>query len=280
MTLLISWIGVDQRKESSIYIASESRISWNSIENKFTEKYDYTQKIFSCRNHPIIIGFCGEVIFPLITISQIAQLIDQGLFYNNSFDSAKKRYNLFFEFLSEKRLLFPSKTKFSGSFQILFVTRDQDKMNSRFFIRLIEYSEHEGIGKWHVDEPTYNDHSEKLFTLGSGKDEFLINYEKYKNSKIRNTTRSIFQCFCDTLENIQDPACGGPPQLADLYRIQNGRNFGIIHKENRYFLGAQIDRLNEFSEIEWRNDLFERVDPQTKEILSGAQKQPNPLKSN
>lgn len=279
MTLLVSWMGVDQRKASSIYIASESRISWNESDGNRIEKYDYAQKVFSCQNHPVIIGFCGEVIFPLITINQIVQLIDGGLFYDSQIDSAKRRFNIFFEYLTGSRLLFPTGTRYSGSFQILFASRDRDKMESNFFIRLIQFSEDDGKPKWNVTEPVYQEYSEKLFILGTGRSEFLGNYEKYKSSTIQKTSRSIFQCFCDTLENINDPACGGAPQLAGLYRIENGKNFGILYKDELYYLGNKIESLNDFSKIEWRNELFERIDSKTKEILLGAQKQPNPIKN-
>lgn len=41
MTLLASWIAVDSRKPSSIYILSDSRISWGSA-----AKFDFGKKVF------------------------------------------------------------------------------------------------------------------------------------------------------------------------------------------------------------------------------------------
>ncbi|MEP2508894.1 MAG: hypothetical protein ABJH72_06030 [Reichenbachiella sp.] len=63
MTLIISWIGVDDKKDgkeiSSIYIASDSRYTWGKA-----KRYDYGLKVFGSSKHPEIFGFCGDVLFP------------------------------------------------------------------------------------------------------------------------------------------------------------------------------------------------------------------------
>lgn len=50
MTLLSSWLGVDSRHPSSIYILSDSRISWGD-----KTKFDYGKKVFGCKNSPDIL---------------------------------------------------------------------------------------------------------------------------------------------------------------------------------------------------------------------------------
>lgn len=293
MTLIVSWIGVDQRGESSIYFASDSRISWNGKKENELEKFDFAQKIFASQKHPVIIGFCGEVIFPLIAINQIIQLIDQGLLYNNTIDSAEKRFDIFYQYLMTSRSLFPAETKYSGSFQILFASRNGHGMEAKFYIKLIEFNERQGTGRWNVDpsSPVYLEHpdknkiSGKRFVIGSGSKEFLKNYElydQYEQTQFsygrKRTSRGIFQCFCDTLQNIQNLECGGPPQITGLYRVGNAQNIGIIYQNERYYLGAKIEDLNDLKAIDWRNELFEIVDPRTKELSIGAKKRHNPKK--
>lgn len=86
-------------------------------------------------------------------------------------------------------------------------------------------------------------------------------------------------CFTDTLANIQDRYCGGSPQLVGLIRkpLTYGISFGIISEKRRYYLGMQIPNNACFTNVEWRNNLFEICDGGTKNIKEGAAHQPNPL---
>ena len=56
MTLLISWIGVDDKKEgksvASLYVASDSRYNWGN-----SDVYDYGIKVFGSSRYPEIFGY-------------------------------------------------------------------------------------------------------------------------------------------------------------------------------------------------------------------------------
>jgi hypothetical protein len=67
MTLLVSWIGVDPHGTSSAYIAADSRVSWGDVAN-----FDHGRKVFAFRHSPDILGYCGDVLFPTMVLSQIA----------------------------------------------------------------------------------------------------------------------------------------------------------------------------------------------------------------
>lgn len=85
MTLLVSWVGVDPRGPASAYIATDSRISW-SEENVF----DYGRKVFALDNHPDIFGYVGDVLFPSIVLTQIAEMADTGLLFRDGFTCKEK----------------------------------------------------------------------------------------------------------------------------------------------------------------------------------------------
>ena len=59
MTSLLAWVGVDSRHLSSIYLASDSRISWGDVAN-----WDFGRKLFASTKYPEIIGYVGDVLFP------------------------------------------------------------------------------------------------------------------------------------------------------------------------------------------------------------------------
>jgi hypothetical protein len=131
--------------------------------------------------------------------------------------------------------------------------------------------------KWAANALEFADFSDKLFVLGSGAAEFELKYKKYWESENKKTSRALFHCFNDSLQNIQDICCGGAPQLVGLYCIGNARHYGIIYKGKRYFQGLHVDNIKNYANIEWRNELFEICDGSTMKMKTGAQRQPNPL---
>ena len=75
--------------------------------------------------------------------------------------------------------------------------------------------------------------------------------------------------------------------MVGLYRVadsapkekRNGMDFGIIIDQKRYFLGAEVDNLQEYDIIRWYNPLFEICDGNTLCRKVDAMPQPNPLLS-
>ncbi|WP_353100852.1 hypothetical protein [Myroides odoratus] len=269
MTLLASWLGVDSRKPSSIYIMSDSRISWST-----KAKFDYGKKVFGCKNSPDIFGYCGDVLFPSIVLNQIVEIADQGLLFKDDWNCEQKSQAII-EKLIQSFKNYPSEVAgiTSDSIQIIHCSRDKD---NNFYAEKINWNK--SSNKWTVETEEFKDHSDKLFIAGSGKKEFLEKYKKYWVSSNKKTSRALFHCFTDTLSDIKDKFCGGAPQLVGLYRKDNAISFGIIYNKKRYFQGVQVDNLSNFEKIEWRNELFEVCDGQTMKIKDKAQKQPNVLK--
>jgi len=267
MTLLLSWLGVDSRGPASIYIASDSRISWGG-----TNRWDYGRKVFGFKEHSDILGYCGDVLFPSQVLSQIIDLGDHGLLFESNAPCKEK-----FESIKEKIVQifnsYPSdqQTVIGDYLGILHASRDIKK---QFFCHLIEWTRGKG---WSGRETKFKDPSDKLIVLGSGSNEFLKKFQRYWESENKKTSRAVFHCLCDTLFNVADQYCGGAPQLVGLYRIGNAKNFGIIRSERRYLLGVDVTNLKNLNHVEWRNELFERCDGYSMKRLKGAQPQPNPL---
>lgn len=269
MTLIIAWIAVDSRGPSSLYMMSESRISW-SHSNKVIDYWDHGKKVFALKNSPDLIGYCGDVHFPLQVINHIVELAENNILFNSS-DLADKKFERIKYKTQELLDLYPE-VALSQPFSILYSTRVNKK---EFICYLLSWERNKG---WFYQKISTVEYSSNVFAFGSGAKEFNEKYIEYQKSSIKRTSRAIYQCFCDTLRSIKDKACGGAPQLVGLYRIKNGINFGIIHNNKRYLSGINVDNLKNFDQIEWRNELFERVDGIDKKILPSAQKQPNPFR--
>lgn len=263
MTLIVSWIGVDSRGPASLYMMSDSRISWGK------DSWDFGKKVFAFKNSSDIIGYCGDVHFPLQVISHVVNLADNGVIFDNA-DSSKKKFERIKYKIKELLESYPKKYM-KESFSILYGTRVSKK---EFTCYQLSWSK---LKEWSDSKISYSEYSNTVYVLGSGTKEFNSKYELYQKSEIQRTSRAIYQCFCDTLDNIKDPLCGGAPQLVGLYRIRNGIDYGIMYQNERYLSGVKVDNLGNFERLEWRNELFERFDGKTKKIIKGAQKQPNPF---
>lgn len=272
MTLLVSWIGADTHGTASAYIAADSRISWGNAAN-----FDYGRKVFALQHSPDILGYCGDVLFPTMVLSQVSEMADRGLLFPPK-PSCKERYELIKETIVHQFHKYPMMVKgiVADVFQIIHISRDMDD-NLKFECRLIEWSRSKG---WSGKEIAMPSHSDILFVLGSGAKEFNNNLNRYNEAPDRGTSRSVFHCFCDTLFNVKDIGCGGAPQLVGIYRKPNSTaiTFGIIKDKVRYFLGSQIDNNVNFSCIEWRNDFFEICDGRTMKKLKEAQSQADHLR--
>lgn len=272
MTLLVSWIGVDTHGVSSAYIASDSRVSWGKVAN-----FDHGRKVFALSQSPDILGYCGDVLFPTMVLSQITEMADKGLLFPDE-SSCQQRFEAIKGKLIQQFNKYPNMIEeiTAPVLQVLHICRDPID-NLKFSCWLIEWRREKGWKGKKIPLPTS---SGVLFSLGSGAKEFSENLERYQKGPDKGTSRNVFHCFCDTLFNIKDEQCGGAPQLVGIYRKPDSSaiTYGIIRGRKRFFLGATIIKNVDHSNVEWRNDLFEICDGFSMKKLEQAQSQPNHLR--
>lgn len=272
MTMLASWIGVDTHGITSAYIASDSRITWGN-----NDVFDYCKKVFACKQFPEIFGYCGDVLFPSIILSQIVEMIDAEMLFDRD-DSCDEKNKRIFEKIMYSLNKYPD--ELSDLVQILHISRETNVkpgVYPNFSGYFLQYKKEKGMTQEKLKIP---DQSGLLYALGTGSTEFKKNYALYQEEANRNTSRNVFHCFIQTLAERKIPKVGGPPQLVGIYRkpLTNGRIYGIIYDGKRYLLGMQVSKESVFQNVEWRNELFELCDGATGRKLEGAARQPNPLR--
>jgi hypothetical protein len=266
MTLLVSWTAVDPHGPTSVYIASDSRFTWPN-----GHSFDHGRKVIGFANHPDILGYCGDVVFPSIVLGQIVEMGDCGLLFRVG-ASCEEKFRLIGEKLKQSFLKYPSDVKhlMADSFLVVHISRDDAEKNL-FTCHEIEWRRRGGWSEKRIPMPSRSDF---LCAHGSGATEFTKAYKHYAADA---TSRAVFHCFCATLSSIRDPFCGGAPQLVGLYSKHgsNSVKFGIIMNGERYLFGANVDDLYDFNQIQWRNELLEICDGQTMARRPGAQAQPD-----
>lgn len=265
MTTLISWVGVDARQPASIYLASDSRISWDS-----STLWDSGKKLFSAKRLPEIYGFSGDVTFLVQVLEQLCDLIDYGAIFADE-DTFEKKLDVSYRHISERVKTYP-KNKLNN-FQIIYVSRIGSGMAAQFFAGSITWSRADGLTKLILPMPMT---SGIIKSTGSGQKSIQEWYSRWQISDVQGTSRSVLGAFCDSLQSTDDPLSGGAPQLIGLYRVGQPKVFGIVWENQRYLSGSMVTNISSLQDIEWRNSRFERCDPTTLLIITDAQPQPRP----
>jgi len=271
MSLLVSWIGIDDHGPTSMYIASDSRISWPS-----NICYDHGRKVFASRISADIFGYCGDVLFPSMVLSQIIEMIDAGLLFSRDATAEEKskavKQKLIYQFNN-----YPSHVSSIVSNSVVILHSSRHNPSKTFDCK--KYIWRRTTNKWTTENVPIPSKSDVLFVDGSGKIDFYKRYSQYQKSNNSFTSRNVFHCICDSVENTKDKQVGGAPQLVGIIRKpdSNGVNYGIIKSQKRYYLGSCINELTNFDRIEWRNERFELCNGITCKKMPNAQHQPNPL---
>jgi hypothetical protein len=255
MTVMIGWVGRDTHAPpASAYIATDSRITWGA------RAWDFGRKTYASRTTADIFGYCGDVLFPSLALSQFVSALDEDL-YPPDFES--RRAGL-------ERLLRVSfqavPLQEQRPFTILHFGREADKMDSQFYAATFGWRN----GNWTTAQPTLpSERSAVVHIDGSGTPALRTAISAIVPAAC-GTTRALFTTFVQVLGEGTDPLSGGAPQLVGLYRIGCGRSFGILHRGRHYLYGMPVHDLARDSELAWRNDVFELASGITRSRLPGA----------
>lgn len=249
MTTLISWVGY-HANFASAYIASDSRVSWYEDGNR---RWDAGKKVFACRSHPDVFAYAGDVIFPALALSQIAEALDLGLLLPAKASPWEKHEAI-------KRALKHSYSLRHNAedrdFWILHISRSGRDDAAVPHAWVLEYSA--SSAEWTDFTLPVPDHSGVVCRLGSGAAAAKAHQRRWAGDG--GYSREIFSSFCDAICSGDDPFSGGAPQLAGIYRNGPARTFGVTLNGASYFQGLPVARSAEPTDIEWRDGLLQRVD--------------------
>jgi len=263
MTTLIAWAGVDSRVPASLYIASDSQITWPSGEH-----WRHGAKTYASPTTPDILGYCGDVLFPALVLPQFIACLGAGLLGTKW----KHRRKALRHIVESSLATVPRRQQ--RKFEIVYCGRESEGMEARLRAGVLQYHPKRGFSWKGLQLP--KERSRVLYEGGSGAKHVARHRQEWDASATQGrTSRAEYGAFIDALLEGKDKATGGPPQLVGLYRIGNGRHFGTSYKGEQYVQGAriapQVDGI-----ITWHNELFERVSGPSQHLLRGAQQHTRP----
>jgi hypothetical protein len=258
MTSIAVWAGVDTHGPASIYIATDSRISWG-----ISHQWDQGRKVFACPSRPHILGYWGDVLFPALCIPVLVDQIEHGIL--DALD-AEDRYTVL-DAVRDLWCDYPDEER--RDFAIVHVFRTGDGMECSFHLAIMTYERKSD--SWDVRSIGMPSSSAELAVAGSGAKAVRRSIGLWQMSGSAGTSRAVFGAFCESVASGRDQRTGGAPQLVGLYRIGGGRLFGFTTGRERFLAGAKLADSAGEGDIEWRNGLFERVD-RFGERVPGAQR--------
>jgi hypothetical protein len=265
MTSLAAWVGVDSRGISSLYFASDSRITWN----RSNTKWNRGKKLFASRATSDVFGYSGDVLFPVLFLGQLQGLLESSVLLNGA-ETPLQKHEFVVRMVKDSLDTYPDDER--SDFVILHGSRGGCSLKSTFHVWRMSWSKNTG---WTDAEIPLPNESRLAVALGSGADH-LKKWEAIWQRPLGGVSRAVFGAFCDALESGEDPKTGGAPQLVRLYRDGPGLAVGIIYQGHRFLQGVPIEDGLALDSVEWRNALFERCDGQTLAVLENAQHQPRP----
>lgn len=295
VTSVACWLGVDSRGPSSLNFATDSRVSWPMGDGSYRH-WDHVKKIFSFSQSPVILAYAGSVLLSAVAIPSIVDVCDHGQIKDG------RRVALMVKEILERQCygadlgnvaMFGHMPSY-----ILIGWREGEKMEAKFKLRVLTISPgvtsvggerldgDGGRGVFikskdiNVDKLTKRGEnaSRMLYIVGSGKSEVDGYREKFKTTSAGDTSRSMYWAICDAVKGGGDERSGGPLQLGSLYRIDKiGGLLGTVSGRRSFFSGVQILHKDGLKmDCEFRNELFERVNPEDMKWILGAQRQPKP----
>ena len=266
MTLLVAWTGIDSRGPASVYIATDSRLSWGK-----QSFFDHAIKTYALHNFPAIIGFCGDVLVSQMIISQTIALVKEMEI--NKMTTLDYISNVIVRILNRSYADYPIQRS-TGNFTIIVSGRRTLNSVGDFECYKIT-SKFDSTIK---DAIQFPEASGPIVVTGSGTDKFKQFYEQHQQTENpnRSTSRDVFHAFYQTITSGSELTVGVIPQIVSVIRKPESSGFhcGVVANGKRYMSGQLIDYDIIPANLKWFNENFEITDPSTKKRAIGAQPQP------
>jgi hypothetical protein len=268
MTTLLVWVSYTTTGERSdlprsMYMASDSRITWGSE----ARRWDAGRKIFAPVKEPHLFGYCGDVVFPSLVLGQLVSAIDQGILFHPDASAVEKNASVL---ASIKTSHSRRHNVAEQDFEIVHVYRPQDWPSTEFSCWIISYTAKNG--QWHCREPLLPSTTGVIISLGSGANAARAYADRWAQSDVGGTSRAIFSAFCDAVMSADDRLTGGVPQILGLYTQGPPRPLGFSERGLLFLHGLQLELSATIANVEWRDRLFQRIDPMTSQPLDGARR--------
>lgn len=193
VTTIVAWAGVD-RAVASVYIASDSRISWGD-----SHGWNQGRKTFAATGSAHIFGYWGDVLFPSVALPTVLDGLAAG--------AIQPRGSAFGEIGSSIRRLwtdYPQQEQ--RDFGIVMAARRRDGMQAVFELAIMTYESR--TNTWDIKEVPMPSTSARLLIAGSGSAAVRNSERLWEESSQGGTSRATYSAFAEALAQGADPIQG------------------------------------------------------------------------
>lgn len=269
MTSLVAWVGVDSRGPSSVYVATDSRITWDRVPHR----WEHGRKTYCTTRSAELFGYVGNVFYPSSILPSVVELLD--LMPDSPSVQARQHAveRLIIDFWSD----LPRYGLTDVS--IVHATRIGLGRSCDFGVQVLSHVVR--TNSWTARQlpiPTTSGHisfedgvHDDIGALGSGSSSVDSALKSWKESDSGGTSRAVFSAFCESLALGKDPASGGAPQLVGLDRSHPAIRYGVRWYDRTYVCGTPMSQNPSSENIQFYDELFQRVDFEGR-LLEGAQR--------
>ena len=268
LTTLLSWVsfsdtGESPEKPRAVYLASDSRITWDSVEHR----WDSGRKVFAATTAPHLFGFAGDVVLPGLILGQVSAAIEIGILIDPLATPDEQHQAVLG---AVRRGVATTVATPSLDFTIHHLMRSGDWPNTEFRAWKIAYdvTQRQGMSL-PIAVPTS---TALIGSFDTGQHAAREHRVKWLRSDIGSRSRAILSAFHDAIVSGDDPLSGGAPQLAALYTRGPPVQIGLVVGERRFLNGLEVEVSRMLDAVEWRDRLGQRVDPITGHPMRGARR--------
>lgn len=260
MTLIVAWVSRDQDGPSTVYIASDSRLTQGAA------IWDHGKKVYASRTATWIFGFCGAALIVSQLVSQMVDAIDAG------FIPPQQRPDDGWE--ACRRYLesgLAGGTAFVGcqpSYVIGFRRLDNGHFDGGYFTIRTELK----VDFTHLRMDPNMKGSSIVKVLGTGAEVFgEIEAETREKNFRQCVSRVFFAAVCRAISRKCVTTVGGVPQLVSLRENGGGMTIPVFMGGKLWHQGIGVDSGTYTGDC--YDDHFQQIDPQTLVLKVGAQRQ-------
>src|SRR6185369_13567942 len=235
MTSLLTWFAADGKRDvdylpASVYIATDSLITWGDGDD-----WQHGKKVFACSTSPDIFGFCGDRLFASVVLGQVVNSIDSGYLFVEGED-ATRRMSKVAQLIRRLWDTYPDSKK--DKVHIVHVTRQGEGVPARFICQEHKLYPNRAPEVMPPIVAPPGERSRAIMARGTGQSAVLNSIVEWNRQySNRHTSRAMFSAFCLSVQSRRDSFTGGAPQLVGLFRIGNGRSFGVVWEDQLFFDG-------------------------------------------
>lgn len=261
MTTIVAWVSYQNGKPSALTFASDSRLSWSQE----GARWDFGRKIFWCKNTPDVFGFAGDVVTQSTILSQVCEIFDYATIEIVP-ASAESRHRFFVDLA--KSAVGALKGVVMQETDVLHGLREEEGGGCSFRLWRTRFAPLTGTCT--DDEMKFSprglksrhDDPGQFFSAGSGSDKHRNHWQR-RIKEAGDTSRSVFRALVDVIDKGEDARTGGLPQIVSLGRTGFPKPVGVSINDARSVCGMPLGESGAGGTIEWRDENFQFLKPQT-----------------